>query len=708
MTLIVVLASSVSNASAQVSWTGADAADPTNWLEDGNWSTGNRPTSSTNTTINVVNKPTVLGLSGADQGETADIMVGPAGNLTLQNGSTLSSTPTGAAVGGGISIQGSATVTSGATWNATTDNNIDTVFGVDGTLTVSNGGIIAVTGTGGAVVGNYSPGTATVTGQGSQWNASIFVIGWNPGASGQLNIEDHGVVTTAEMDLTNPAGSAILNINGSGVLATARLENWKGGAVQVNFDGGILRASGKSLAIVGFSGTELNIDAGGLTIDSAGFGADTDTTSAFTGAGALTKIGGGTLTLAANNMYQGGTFIRGGTVSISVDGNLGAAIGGITFDGGTLENTAAITNMARAVTVNAGGGTFETDADLTLSGAITDGASGTGPLTKSGSGGNLILTGSNTGYTGQMTIAAGELQVGNGGATGTLGGIGSRVEIDSGAKLVFNRSDAYVYDGVISGDGALTQAGGTGSKITLTGANDLFKGTTTISDGTLQVGDGGTSGNLGTSQVNLAGGALAFNRTDTFNFGNDISGDGNVEQDGSGITVLSGVNTYTGNTAVNAGTLAAGAANVFSQSSAFSVANGATLDLQGHDQTISSLANAGNVRLPGAMPGTTLTVTGDYAGQGGTVYLAGTLGGDNTVIDNLHVKRRHIGQFEPRCHQSRSKQRRADHQWHQGRYRRWRLGWRLYPQRSIYLSGRSGGGGRRLCLPALQGRSRRS
>ena len=42
---------------------------------------------------------------------------------------------------------------------------------------------------------------------------------------------------------------------------------------------------------------------------------------------------------------------------------------------------------------------------------------------------------------------------------------------------------------------------------------------------------------------------------------------------------LSGISSYLGATAVNAGTLQAGAANAFAPLSAFTVAGGATLDL---------------------------------------------------------------------------------------------------------------------------------
>jgi autotransporter-associated beta strand protein len=79
---------------------------------------------------------------------------------------------------------------------------------------------------------------------------------------------------------------------------------------------------------------------------------------------------------------------------------------------------------------------------------------------------------------------------------------------------------------------------------------------------------------------------------------------------------------------VNAGFLQAGAANAFAVSSAFTVASGATLDLNNFNQTIGSLAGAGNVTLGSATlttgsDGTSTTYSGAISGTGGLTKIGG-------------------------------------------------------------------------------------
>lgn len=104
-----------------------------------------------------------------------------------------------------------------------------------------------------------------------------------------------------------------------------------------------------------------------------------------------------------------------------------------------------------------------------------------------------------------------------------------------------------------------------------------------------------------------------------------ISGAGFLTKQGAGsLTLTSAANSYTGATDVAQGTLQAGASHTFSAASVHSVAADAALNLAGFDQTIAGLNNAGAVQLsaPSATPGTVLTVTGPYVGQGGELAIA--------------------------------------------------------------------------------------
>jgi autotransporter-associated beta strand protein len=164
---------------------------------------------------------------------------------------------------------------------------------------------------------------------------------------------------------------------------------------------------------------------------------------------------------------------------------------------------------------------------------------------------------------------------------------------------------------------------GTGT-LTLTGTN-TYSGGTTINGGTLQIGNGGTSGSIiGNVTDN---GTFAVDRSDTYTFAGAISGTGAFQQNGTGTTILTGANAYSGATTVSAGTLQAGAANAFSSSSAFTVAAGATLDIGEFSPTIGSLAGAGTVQ-DGDFTTHTLTVGADNTS---TIFSGTLINGANVL-----------------------------------------------------------------------------
>lgn len=104
----------------------------------------------------------------------------------------------------------------------------------------------------------------------------------------------------------------------------------------------------------------------------------------------------------------------------------------------------------------------------------------------------------------------------------------------------------------------------------------------------------------------------------------------------AGTLALGGVNLYTGETLINGGTLAALSDNAFSSSSSYNIASAATMDLQGHSQTIASVNNAGTINFNGTA-GATLTITGNYAGNNAFINFNTQLGNDRSLTDKLLV-----------------------------------------------------------------------
>lgn len=151
----------------------------------------------------------------------------------------------------------------------------------------------------------------------------------------------------------------------------------------------------------------------------------------------------------------------------------------------------------------------------------------------------------------------------------------------------------------------------------------------TVDQGTLQIGNGGTSGGLASNVVVNDGATLAFNRSDTYTFGNLISGAGGVAQNGTGTTVFNTAQTYTGATTVNLGTLA------IDGSITSPVTVNAAGTLSGTGTIFGNVTNAGTV-TPGGGSGM-LAIAGNYIGNGGIVRVNTVYGGDDSATGRLVV-----------------------------------------------------------------------
>ncbi|MBV8588388.1 MAG: autotransporter-associated beta strand repeat-containing protein, partial [Verrucomicrobia bacterium] len=407
------------------------------------------------------------------------------------------------------------------------------------------------------------------------------------------------------------------NING-GVLAVASDQSL--GSGPLTFNGGTLEALNSLV-----STKPITLNTGGGT-----FLADANTmstlTGSITGPGGWTTAGTGTLQLSGTNTYTGNTTVNAGTLqagslnafspSSAFFVNTGSVLDLNGFNNtvaslsgsGLVSNNAASTNAVLTV------GTL--NPSTTFSGILQDGPVRTLGLTITGSG-TLILTGNNT-YTGNTTISVGTLQLGNGGTSGGILG-----NVSNNGILSFDRSDTITFNGVISGTGSLQQ---NGTGVTVLTANNSYTGNTTIFAGTLQLGNGGTSGGiLGNVSNN---GILSFDRSDTVTFNGVIGGTGSLQQNGTGVTVLTANNSYTGNTTVNAGGLivdgSIGSLQTFVTTSGF---------LGGKGLIGGNLVNGGLVR-PGDSPGT-LSVSGNYTQNStGTLHIeiAGLASGQHDLL----------------------------------------------------------------------------
>ncbi len=139
----------------------------------------------------------------------------------------------------------------------------------------------------------------------------------------------------------------------------------------------------------------------------------------------------------------------------------------------------------------------------------------------------------------------------NPGATLNLvnGGSIASAMVDNGALSESVFFGTATVSGAISGSGSVMQVQSFGTLI-LSG-NDDYTGGTGIGGGTVQVGNGGTSGAI-TGNV-MDNGMLVFDRSDTISFAGTIGGGGGVAQAGSGTLALTGTNTFSGDLLLNAG-----------------------------------------------------------------------------------------------------------------------------------------------------------
>ena len=342
------------------------------------------------------------------------------------------------------------------------------------------------------------------------------------------------------------------------------------------------------------------------------------------GIGSLVKDGAGTLTLSVVNTYTGGTVVNGGILSLTAFvSDTGSIRGEMTVNNGgkatfsTSLGYSAPANTPTTINLNNGG-----KLEFTGSGNATF----TG-VTVNMTGGNWTQTNPTGKYDLFQTGSYGQGAI-NTLASATTSEISARLSMRSYTPVFTVAEGAAAVDLLVSGallvEGAfgITKAGP--GLMALTSAGNTYTGQTTISAGTLQLGNNTSTGSLSPLSAIVNNGTLAFNRTSPLVQGTDfnsvISGTGGVSQLGSGTTTLSGFNTYTGATLVSNGTLLVSGSI---SGSAVTVSGGTLGSSSGTTGgTVGSVTvTSGGTLAPGASTGI-LTSTGNLTMSSGSTFAA--------------------------------------------------------------------------------------
>ncbi|MBI5132273.1 MAG: autotransporter domain-containing protein [Rhodopseudomonas palustris] len=492
------------------------------------------------------------------------------------------------------------------------------------------------------VSGSTGPNSDHKLSAGSIAGNGTFSLGANALTVGGNNLSTTVSGVIADGGASGGTGASLVK-TGTGTLTLTGANSYTGGTT--------ISAGSLQIGNGGTTGSILGDVANNGTLifnrsDAINFG------GAISGTGAVEQAGSGTLTLSGSHSYSGATRILNGTLQADPAGAFSSASDFTVAAGarldlndsfqfiGSLSGAGAVTNSGASTAILVVGGS---SVSTSFSGSIADGVAGTVALWvgTSGTSGTFTLTGNNTYSGGTAICACWALQIGDGGTTGSIVG-----DVRNGGTLIFNRSNAYSFGGVISDDntdrGKVVQAGS--GTTTLTGTN-TYSGGNTLRAGTLSVGSeanlgdvaGGLTFNGGTLQITgtgftsttraiswgAAGGSFDIaDPANVFTLTQALSGSGGLTKAGAGTLLLSGLNTYTGATNVAAGTLRQGASGAFAAASAYMIAAGATLDLASFAASIGSLAGAGSVLLgsatltTGADNSSTL-FSGSISGSGG-------------------------------------------------------------------------------------------
>ena len=509
-------------------------------VRGGVWLLGGSGSGSFSGGVNLSGAGTQLVLNANSTGDPGAVTAGPAGTgkITLQGGILRTVNASTRTVNNDVDIDGDVQFgsSSPATSKLTLGGAVTLLGDTTRTVTLSGSNPVVLAG---AVAGSGASSALTVVGTGTLEFSGTGANTYSGNttlnsSSATLLLNKTGANAVAGNSVAS-SGSVLLGLAGQ-IADTAAITN-TGGLIDL---GGFTETVG-SFRLAATTTAERLIN--GTLITSGGTGTNTVDNSVgiltisanLQGSNQLFKNGNGILHLSGSNTYTGGTLIRQATTStngtaygvvLKADEALGS--GSLRLEpeaGGTArlalngydQTVSALSSSATGLSVieangNEGGSvstlTINQATDTVYSGILRDNfntTSATLALVKTGSG-LLDLSGVTSGhnYSGGLTVNGGT--VGFGSAVNALGNAG-----------------------ITLGGGTLryTATGGTNSTL----ANTVALGTATTS--TLEV----TDSSVGLTITNV------------------VSGSGALSKTGNGVLTLSGANTYSGGTTINAGTV---------------------------------------------------------------------------------------------------------------------------------------------------------